>query len=643
MGTELTYPEYFHVTLMLAIMLPCLSFLISLIVPDRYAWTVSLISPLIMLAAFISASIVCVHAWNNVPYTFSVEWFRVAGRPVEVGILLNNLSALMLGVVSLISFLVHLYSVGYMAGDDGEKKYFGMLGLFTFSMLGIVLADNLLLVFVFWELVGFSSYMLIGHWNEKPAAAAASKKAFIINRIGDAGFLIGLMILWAADGDFRIENLVGPEAPLTATLAGLCIFCGVLGKSAQFPLSTWLPDAMEGPTPVSALIHAATMVAAGVFLMARVFILFTPDALAVITIIGIITALTAALSALAQTDIKKILAYSTISQLGLMVTAIGAGSWEAAMLHLFTHAFFKACLFLCAGSIIHVLHHAQHQSNQHFDVQDIRNLGGLRHRLRFTFIATVISGAALAGIPFFTGFISKEAIFTALYTSGSQGSTLSWVALGLAFIVTFITVLYIVRLVALVFYGEETVTKDLPLHEAPPIMRAPVALLALGSLWFVVSVNPFSSTGYLFHPNVIHVTWLPVASAVWIALALATGFYLTSRGRWISSEMLRRSFYFDEAQNTMVTQPALRMAALMTRIDRKWIDGGLHATAYIHLTVSHLAAWWDRTIVDGLVNGAASIATAIGSLARTLQGGKIQLYVFWSVFTIVIFLIWSLI
>jgi NADH-quinone oxidoreductase subunit L len=265
-----------------------------------------------------------------------------------------------------------------LAGDPAFRQYFAMLGFFTFSMLGVVVADNLLFVFIFWELVGFSSYMLIGHWKEKPEAADAAKRAFLFNRVGDIGFLIGLMILWTHAGSFNITDLASFSGENTwMTAASLCIFCGAIGKSAQFPLFSWLPDAMEGPTPVSALIHAATMVAAGIFLLARIDFLFTPAALNVVVITGTLTALAGALSALVQHDIKKILAYSTISQLGLMVVALGAGAPEAAMLHLFTHAFFKACLFLAAGAVIHSLHQAQHKSHLSLDVQDIRNLGGL--------------------------------------------------------------------------------------------------------------------------------------------------------------------------------------------------------------------------------------------------------------------------
>lgn len=638
------YPGYFQAALVLAVLLPLFSFSVSLLISDRYAWSVSILGPFLMLISTICSFVVLFNVWNNVAFQIRTEWFNSGELSISAGILLDNISALMLAVVCLISFLVHLYSIGYMAGDDGEKRYFGMLGLFTFAMLGIILADNLIVIFVFWELVGFSSYMLIGHWKEKPEAASAAKKAFVLNRIGDAGFLIGLMILWTLGVGFDISNLQAAEHTSLYTMAGICIFCGVIGKSAQFPLSTWLPDAMEGPTPVSALIHAATMVAAGVYLLARVFNLFTPDALMVIALVGIVTSLMAALSALVQNDIKKILAYSTISQLGLMVTAVGVGSWEAAMLHLFTHAFFKACLFLCAGSIIHVIHHAQHRSHIHFDVQDVRNLGGLRKKLPFTFLSVLISGSALAGIPFFSGFISKEAIFNAIFLwAGSGDQAIRWLVLGAAFLISVLTMLYIVRFTFLIFFGEENRTASLSLSEAPKIMRAPIAFLAAASVWLMVSFNPLSSNGYFFNTNTSHSTGLTIFSIIWILSSMILAVFLFSRKIWFDSELLFQSFYLNQIQQALFIRPATQLASTTLKTDRKLIDGAIHVMAYVYVTASHLAGWCDRALIDGTVNGVASFSRLTGSFTRSFQSGKIQLYLFWSIFAIVIFLIWSLI
>jgi NADH-quinone oxidoreductase subunit L len=641
--TTSTYSIFFTNCLGLALALPLLSFLISALIRDQYAWLASIISPLLMIISALCALSAGVTVWNEVPFIVSWSWFSIGNYELGAGILLNNLSALMLMVVTGISLLVHLYSVGYMAGDAGSRRYFAMLGLFTFSMLGIVVSDNLLLIFVFWELVGFSSFMLIGHWQQKPEAAAAAKKAFILNRVGDAGFLIGLMIIWTNTNTFSIASLEGFAAAPWYLVASLCLFAGVVGKSAQFPLLSWLPDAMEGPTPVSALIHAATMVAAGVFLLARMHFLFPAESLMVVACVGILTSLMGALAALVQTDIKKILAYSTISQLGFMVTATGVGAPEAAMLHLFTHAFFKACLFLCAGSIIHVLHHAQHHQHVHFDVQDIRNMGGLRKKLPFTFIAMMVSGGALAGLPLSAGFLSKEAIFSAINSWRGGSFNIKWIIFALAFVITGLTVLYTFRLIAKVFLGEETATRHLSLTEPPTIMRLPVAVLAFGSLWFVVSGNPFDFSGWLSVTSPAHSMLLTFISVFWIIGALLFAFLLFRKNLWPSSSFLKENFYIDYIYSQAIVKPVVIISAVSDKTDRRVIDRVIHSAAYLHVLFSHFIGWFDRAIVDGLVNGFGYLARLLGSFTRSFQGGKIQLYVFWTIFAIIIFLIWSLI
>jgi len=552
----------------------------------------------------------------------------------------------MLLVVTGISFLVHFYSTGYMVGDTGIRRYFAMLGFFTFSMLGIVVTDNLLLIFIFWELVGFSSYMLIGHWKEKDEASAAATKAFLINRIGDAGFLIGLMIIWANQNSFNLAELSSNAEILSwQTAAALCIFCGVMGKSAQFPLLTWLPDAMEGPTPVSALIHAATMVAAGVFLLARVYFIFTSQALDLVIIIGAITSLMGALAALAQYDIKKILAYSTISQLGLMIMAIGANAPEAAMLHLFTHAFFKAGLFLAAGSIIHSLHQAQHLAHVEFDVQDMRNLGGLRKKLPFTFLIFILCGSALASLPFFTGFLSKDAILTALQLWKGSELSWKWLMLAVAFTVSFITVLYTFRLIWTVFMREEQRTINLSISEPPFALRAPLAILGFASLWLIVSVNPFDYNGWLYaglHAGKhFHFSLMPIISGLWVLLALTSAYFI--REKLIQSSLLMNNFYLDQLYSFFIVKPTSQLARFADHLDRKWIDGIIHATAYGQVILAHFTHWFDRAIIDGSVDGLAGLAKGVGSFTRSFQGGKIQLYIFWAIFAIIIFLIWLII
>ncbi len=636
------YSPLFEISLAVCVGLPLVSFLLSLLFSERYSWIMGLLAPFLLLLSCIGSVLIFSEAWTGPNYEAHVNWFNIGNLEFQVGINLDNNAAVMMLVVTLISFLVHLFSTGYMAGDPGEKRYFGMLGLFTFAMQGVVLADNLLLIFVFWELVGFSSYMLIGHWRHKPSAASAATKAFLLNRIGDIGFIIAILIIWRTADTLSVSSLA--ESNISwSVFAGLCILAGVMGKSAQFPLFTWLPDAMEGPTPVSALIHAATMVAAGVYLLARVFFLFSPEALAVVAVTGIITAVLGAGAALVQNDIKKILAYSTISQLGLMVTAVGAGAPGAAMLHLFAHAFFKACLFLCAGSIIHVLHQAQRQSSVHFDVQDIRNLGGLRKKLPFTFFATIVSGASLAGLPLLSGFLSKEAILSSINLW--RGDTLSgrWIVFALAFIVSFLTVAYVFRLIYKVFFGQESATRFLPVSEPPPVMRAPVALLAVASLWPIISINPFHPDGWFYAPAHESSTTFIIVSTLWVLAALGLAILFFSSGRNIHSRSLYETFYINRFYQWAFVNPVLVLARVAESTDRKVIDRFLHGIAYTQVITAHLVGWFDSFIIDGIVNGVASLSRFTGSIARSFIGGKIQLYIFWALFTVIIFLIWSLI
>ncbi len=632
--------------LLVALLLPLLSFFISFSISEKYSWVVPFITTLLLLTSVVSSVYVFFSVWKHEPVVVQLHWFTIGNFKFNVGILVNNLSAIMLIVVTGISFLVHLYSSGYMAADTSIRRYFAMLGFFTFSMLGIVVADNLLLIFIFWELVGFSSYMLIGHWKEKIEASAAASKAFLINRIGDAGFLIGLMIVWANQSSFNLIELTNTTEILSwQTSASLCIFCGVIGKSAQFPLLNWLPDAMEGPTPVSALIHAATMVAAGVFLLARIHFMFTPPALDVVIIVGGITAFMGALGALVQHDIKKILAYSTTSQLGLMVMAVGVGAPEAAILHLFTHAFFKAGLFLAAGSIIHSLHQAQHKTHDHFDVQDVRNLGGLRKKLPFTFIIFILCGSALAGLPFFTGFLSKDAILTAIQQWIGSEFSWKWFMLAIAFIVSFITVLYTLRMIWSVFMGEEKRTSTLPIAEPPLVMRIPLAILGFASLWFVVCSNPFDYSGWLYSGlhagKYFHSSFMPIVSAVWVVLALVVGYIL--RKKSIQSSLLLHNFYLDRIYNALMVKPTLHLTSFTNYLDKKWIDGFIHSTVYTQVILAHFTNWFDRVIIDGSVDGVAGLAKGVGSVTRSFQNGKIQLYLFWAIFSIIIFLIWLII
>ena len=377
----------------------------------------------------------------------NITWISIGNFQATLGVKIDSLSALMLLVVTGVGSLIHWYSQGYMKGDRSYSRYFACLSLFTFSMLGIVLASNFMQMFIFWELVGVSSYLLIGFWYERPAAADASKKAFLTNRIGDFGFILGIIMVWAAAGSLNFAQLqeafeANPEIlGATAGLAGVLLFCGAVGKSAQFPLHVWLPDAMEGPTPVSALIHAATMVAAGVFMLCRIFFMLSPEALQVIAWVGGVTALMAAVIALQQNDIKRILAYSTLSQLGYMVMAVGLHAPGAAMFHLTTHAFFKAMLFLGAGSVIHALHHEQ----------DIWKMGGLKDKMPATYKTFLIGTLALCGVPPLSGFFSKDGILAAAADFRHHGNM---VLFAIGVLAAVLTTLYMARLVLVAFHGK---------------------------------------------------------------------------------------------------------------------------------------------------------------------------------------------
>ncbi|MBL7833810.1 MAG: NADH-quinone oxidoreductase subunit L [Cyclobacteriaceae bacterium] len=622
--TNLTPSE---ILLALVLILPLVSAGVSFIIPERYSWATSLTAPLLLL---VTAILSFVLFFTSEDLQVSAVWFSIGATEIPFSLLLDAASRLMIVVVSTVSFLVHLYSMGYMGYDQKITRYFGMLGLFTFSMLGIVLANQLILTFVFWELMGFSSYMLIGHWMEKPAAARAAQKAFLFNRIGDAFMLIGILITW-------IQQTSGND-PFWQTTGVICIFLGVVGKSAQLPLSFWLPDAMEGPTPVSALLHAATMVAAGVFLLIRINPLLTEPALTVIAITGIATALFGAVCALNQFDIKKILAYSTVSQLGLMITAIGLGAKDAALLHLFTHAFFKAGLFLAAGSIIHAL---SHQPNNTLDVQDIRNLGGLRKKLPVTFMVFCVTGASLAGVPLLSGFLSKDSILTAAWNLSHPTTQFLFTALIL--IVSFLTVLYTFRMIRFVFLGNES---QATLHESPWVMRIPMILCAVASSWLLVSLNPLHISGWFIHsfPGAEASAIASIISAVTVLIALIAAVLLYSKQTSPKTiVMLQNGFGVDSFYQRTIGSAVLYFASAAEATDKKVLDGFLHFIVYAHVSIAHGIAWFDQYIIDGVVDTSARLVKWAGSFTRSFQGGKIQLYIFWAVAGLIIFLFFVLI
>ncbi|MCX6179818.1 MAG: NADH-quinone oxidoreductase subunit L [Chlorobiales bacterium] len=502
------------------LLLPLLSFVILIFFNRRLPRRGDFIGVGILGTAFaISAYIF----WSVIVQTYDpafriawdFTWIDLGNVPgvgplkIKMGVVIDNLTAIMLAMVTLISLLVHLYSTGYMAGDKNYGRYFAFLGIFTFSMLGIVLSDNLFSIYIFWELVGLSSYLLIGFFFEKQSAADAQKKAFLANRVGDIGMWLGILILYSQFHTFSFEqiyaNLAAGKFTLSnawLTAAGILLFMGCVGKSAQFPLHIWLPDAMEGPTPVSALIHAATMVAAGVYFVARIFVVLTPDALHVIAFIGAFTAFMAATIAITQNDIKRVLAYSTVSQLGYMVLGLGVGAYSAALFHLVTHAFFKACLFLGSGAIIHAMHHEQ----------DMRWMGGLRKHMPWTFATFTLATLALAGLPLTSGFMSKDAILAgAIGFAQVEGGGVYYLIPVLGFFSAMLTAFYMGRQIWLVFFGESrTHLKPVDnhhsdhhahgaadeqhgvheVHEVSWNMRAPLVILAVLSVFIVYSPNP---------------------------------------------------------------------------------------------------------------------------------------------------------
>jgi NADH-quinone oxidoreductase subunit L len=512
---------------------------------------------------------------------------------VPFGLTLDQLSRTMALLVSGVGALIHIYSLGYMRDDEGKSRYFAALSLFMFAMLGIVFANNFVMLFIFWELVGFTSYVLIGHWFFRDAAADAANKAFITTRIGDFGFMTGILMLWMTTGSVVFAE-IAPRMPMFAghetfvAIVALLIFCGAVGKSAQFPLHVWLPDAMEGPTPVSALIHAATMVAAGVYMLVRVAFIIQAShtALLVVAWIGTITALMAALIATQQDDIKRILAYSTLSQLGYMMMAVGLASNDAAMFHLFTHAFFKALLFLAAGSVIVMLHHEQ----------NIWNMGGLRQRLPITFATFAAGALALIGCPPFSGFFSKDAILAVDYRHNLP-------IFALASFTAFLTAFYVARMVVIVFFGSSRTESARESRESPPVMTVPLVVL---SILAIVSGFAFFAQKFLKLPSENEAAlFVPVLEV--IALILGAGLAITLyRGRAtepVTIELLRRKFYFDEFYGWLIN----------------WTQELL----------ARVAAFVDRWIIDaGAVGGSSRGTWGIGAVLRLIQVGNLQAYAF---------------
>lgn len=553
---------------------------------------------------------------------FNVEWLRFTDHlHVDIGILLDPISVMMLIVISTVSLMVHIYSLGYMHGEKGFQRYYAFLSLFTFSMLGLVVATNIFQTYIFWELVGVSSYLLIGFYYTKPSAIAASKKAFIVTRFADLGFLIGILVLSFYSQTFSFVELMNGSSDAiltgaaTQTFLGIGVlswalglmFIGAAGKSAMFPLHIWLPDAMEGPTPVSALIHAATMVVAGVYLVARMFYLyigFAPGVLEIIAIVGAFTSIFSAIIACVQTDIKRVLAFSTISQIGFMMVALGVCTgmdsheglgYMASMFHLFTHAMFKALLFLGAGSIIHAVH-----SNE------MKDMGGLRKFMPITHITFLIACLAIAGIPPFSGFFSKDEILSAAFKfNPAMGWTMTVIA-GL-------TAFYMFRLYFNIFWGKEAKHHHTP-HESPLTITIPLIILAIVTIFggFIPFGHFITSDGLLYNIHLdpqVAITSVVVAV---LSIAIATIFYKNKEqkipamlGEKLSGlhKAATKKFYIDEVYQF---------------ITHRIIFG----------CISTPIAWFDRHIVDGFMNLMASTTQSVSYSIRKFQSGHVQQYAF---------------
>jgi len=568
------------------------------------------------------------------------SWVATGNFRVDLAFLVDPLSMIMALVVTGVGFLIHVYSVGYMGHDPGYRRYFAYLNLFTFSMLMLVLSSNFLLMYLGWEGVGLCSYLLIGFWHEKKSASDAGKKAFIVNRVGDFGFALGVMLIFVTFGSLDFKTVFS-QAPSLLTAGGtiataitLLLFLGATGKSAQIPLFTWLPDAMEGPTPVSALIHAATMVTAGVYMVARCHILYilAPFSMAVVAVVGILTALLAASIGLVQNDIKRVLAYSTISQLGYMFLACGVGAFSAGIFHLVTHAFFKALLFLGAGSVIHAL------SGE----QDLRNMGGLRKYLPITFVTFLVATLAISGVPLLSGFFSKDQILSAAFFS-PHGGRLLWL---LGIITAAMTAFYMFRLFFLTFTGRCRASDEVQhhIHESPYSMAVPLMILAflaavggyIGIPHALGGVNAisaylepvFATLPYEAEPP-LGMDYLLMITSIIVAvfgISLAYFFYLRSpqlaerlKTNFVYTLLLNK-YYVDEIYQALIVSPVVSASSWVWRK-------------------------FDLGVIDGAVNGSARLVEGLAGWYRQLQTGYVRQYaltVVFGVVAILAYLVWAL-
>ncbi len=650
---------------------PLVSFALIVFFTNRYknlsarlAMGAIFLSFLLAMGVFFSA--LGIEGLAEEPYRRAFSWFPTGKTSLEVGFMVDPLTAAMLAMVTTVCLMIFIYSQGYMHGDRLYSRFFAYISLFVTGMLGLVIADNLILAFLSWEIMGLCSYLLIGFWFERPAAANAAKKAFITTKVGDVLLFLGMLLLYFQTGSLTFETIfeeVNHLPPNIVLVAGLLIFAGAVGKSAQFPLHVWLPDAMEGPTPVSALIHAATMVAAGVYLVARTFPIFTAVqghlALFPVAIIGAFTAFFASTIAVAQNDIKRVLAYSTISQLGYMMTALGVGGFVAGVFHLITHAFFKALLFLGSGSVIHAV-----------GTNDMMEMGGLRKSMPLTFWTFLAGMLALSGIPPFAGFWSKDEILSHAF----DHSLVIWLV-GTA--AAFLTAFYMARQVFLVFFGEPRNT-EIHAHESPPAMTGPLVVLALGAtllgllgvpadmplLGPFLGNNPFHHfVGEAFEATPFNPQVMGISISVALA-GLALGWLLYGRNPLWAGEpdplerlgplwvTLKNKYWIDEIYNATVIRGVILLGDLLFAFDHRVIDGlvnlaGKATVAFSTLNerfdtyvvdglvnlagkgtvaLSTLNELFDTYVVDGTVNGIGKVADLLGRELRLIQTGRVQNY-----------------
>ena len=558
------------------------------------------------------------------------RWMTVGDTVIQIGFLVDRLTALMMIVVTFVSLMVHVYTIGYMRDDPGYKRFFSYISLFTFSMLMLVMANNFLQLFFGWEAVGLVSYLLIGFWYTRPSAIYANLKAFLVNRVGDFGFLLGIALVLAHFGtlDYAAVFPAAEKGAAPITLICILLFIGAMGKSAQFPLHVWLPDSMEGPTPISALIHAATMVTAGIFMVARMSPLYelSETARSVVLVIGAITALSMALVALTQYDIKRVVAYSTLSQLGYMTAALGASAYSAAIFHLMTHAFFKAVLFLAAGSVIIAMHHEQ----------DMRRMGGLRKYMPITYWTLLIGSISGAGIPGFAGFFSKDAIIAGVHASTTPGHLFAYICLTAC---VFVTAAYTFRLVFMAFHGKPHFDERHAPCESPAVVTAPLVLLAIPSVCAGWVVGPVVFGDYFAGV-------LPKPEEEYHGLLAFMAHGLVSLPFWLAVAGIATAWFLYLKRTDLPKRIAMELGPLYALVERKYGFDELYSWLFAGGARNLGRGFWrggDQAVIDGLmVNGSARVVGWFSGVIRLLQTGLLNQYAVAMLFGVMILAFWFL-